>query len=108
MNRLEQLKQAAQYIREQISGDLPDTGIILGSGLGTYADSLENPVEIPYRDIPGFVTSTAPNHKGVLFAGRKGGHSLLVMSGRFHYYEGYSMKDVIFPEIGRASCRERV
>lgn len=97
MERLEQLKQAAQYIREQISGDLPDTGIILGSGLGTYADSLENPVEIPYRDIPGFVTSTAPNHKGVLFAGRKGGHSLLVMSGRFHYYEGYSMKDVIFP-----------
>ena len=68
MERLEQLKQAAQYIREQISGDLPDTGIILGSGLGTYADSLENPVEIPYRDIPGFVTSTAPNHKGVLFA----------------------------------------
>ena len=83
MERLERLKQAAQYIREQISGDLPDTGIILGSGLGTYADSLENPVEIPYRNIPGFVTSTAPNHKGVLFAGRKGGHFLL--------------KDLIFP-----------
>ena len=70
MNRLEQLKQAAQYIREQISGDLPDTGIILGSGLGTYADSLENPVEIPYRDIPGFVTSTAPNHNCLLYTSR--------------------------------------
>lgn len=96
MTTIEQIDAAVSYLREHGSGQ-PDTGIILGSGLGAYADQLADTVCIPYRDIPGFAVSTAPGHKGALYIGTRMDHHVMVMSGRFHYYEGYSMEQVIFP-----------
>lgn len=97
MNPLQSIDRAADYIRNRLSGKVPDTGIILGSGLGNYGDTLQHPVTIPYSEIPGFVTSTAPDHKGVLIIGEKEEHPVILMSGRFHYYEGYSMEEIVFP-----------
>ena len=76
---------------------VPETAIILGSGLGTLADDLEEPTVIPYRQIPNFVSSTATGHKGNLIHGKLGGKFVIVMQGRFHYYEGYTMDEVTFP-----------
>lgn len=89
-------QEAASYIAERIQGS-PKTGVILGSGLGTLADQIEDPVVIPYADIPHFVRSTATGHKGNFVCGRLGGKWILAMQGRFHYYEGYSMLQVTFP-----------
>lgn len=92
-----EVDDAVHYITQMNAGATPDTGIILGSGLGEYADQLEDRVKIPYRSIPGFPVSTAPGHKGMLYIGNRNAHRLAVMSGRFHYYEGYSMSQVTFP-----------
>lgn len=75
----------------------PATGIILGSGLGKLADSIEDADIIPYAEIPGFKQSTAVGHKGNLIFGRLNGTPVVAMQGRFHYYEGYAMQDVVFP-----------
>ena len=90
-------RQAADYILSKTSGKQPSVGIILGSGLGSLADIIENPVVIPYRDIPGFPVSTAVGHKGNLIFGQIAGHNVLAMQGRFHYYEGYPMESVTMP-----------
>lgn len=97
MNSIEKIDCATDYIRSRMAERTLDTGIILGSGLGNYADTLTDPIEIPYPEIPGFVTSTAPDHRGVLIIGEKEGHGIILMSGRFHYYEGYSMEEIVFP-----------
>lgn len=97
MKPIEKIDRAADYIRSRLMGKTPDTGIILGSGLGSYGDTLQNSILIPYSEIPGFVASTAPNHKGVLIIGEKDEHTVILMSGRFHYYEGYSMEEIVFP-----------
>ncbi len=73
------------------------TGLILGSGLGILADSFENPVSVPYSAIPGFPVSTVEGHKGQLVSGILDGIPVLAMQGRFHFYEGYTMSDIIFP-----------
>lgn len=85
------IRAAAQYILERVGQDKPLAGIVLGSGLGRLADRIENPVVIPYRDIPGFPVSTAVGHKGNFIIGRLGGKTVIAMQGRFHYYEGYPM-----------------
>lgn len=72
-------------------------GIVLGTGLGRLADEIENQVVIDYADIPHFPLSTVESHKGKLIFGEIGGKKVLAMQGRFHYYEGYSMKQVTFP-----------
>ena len=72
-------------------------GIVLGSGLGKLADRIENPVVIPYREIPGFPESTAIGHKGNFIGGELGGRFIVAMQGRFHYYEGYPMELVTLP-----------
>ena len=72
----------------------PIAGIILGSGLGSLADRIENPFIIPYSEIPNFPVSTAVGHKGNLIFGTLGGKEVMCMQGRFHYYEGYSMDQV--------------
>lgn len=77
--------------------DAPETAIILGSGLGALADSIEEPAVIPYSEIPHFVRSTASGHRGNFIIGRLGGKPVIAMQGRFHYYEGYSMEQVTFP-----------
>lgn len=75
----------------------PDTAIILGSGLGHLADDIDVEMEIAYKDIPNMPLSTVEGHSGKLLFGRLAGKEIMAMEGRFHYYEGYSMKEVTFP-----------
>lgn len=75
----------------------PETAVILGSGLGKLVDELTGTYEIDYKDIPNFPVSTVEGHSGRLIFGRLGGKEIMAMQGRFHYYEGYSMKEVTFP-----------
>ncbi len=75
----------------------PAIGLVLGSGLGAFAQTLDQAVAIPYRDIPHFPVSTAIGHAGQLVVGTAGGVPVAVMAGRVHHYEGYSLQDVVFP-----------
>lgn len=96
-SRMTAIAEAADYMKSRLGGRMPQVGIILGSGLGKLADSIENPVVIPYTDVPNFVKSTAIGHKGNFISGTLGGKSVLAMQGRFHYYEGYPMDKVTLP-----------
>ena len=87
-------KAAADYVAALISGRTPEVGIILGSGLGSLADSIDDKICIHYSEIPGFPVSTAVGHKGQFVCGTLGGKCVLAMQGRFHYYEGYPMEVV--------------
>lgn len=91
-----QASEAAQYIASRTSLR-PAIGLVLGSGLGGFASRLEEPVVIPYKDIPHFPQSTAPGHMGRLLIGTLAGTPLAVMQGRVHGYEGYSAAQVAFP-----------
>ena len=75
----------------------PETAIILGSGLGRLADEIDIEQAIPYEEIPNFPVSTVEGHSGKLLFGKLGGHDIMAMQGRFHYYEGYDIKEVTFP-----------
>ena len=88
--------EAAEFISSKYPQPIK-TAIVLGSGLGAFADELENAVRIPYSDIPHFVKSTVEGHAGQLVLGKVGGKHIAVQQGRFHYYEGYSMDQVMFP-----------
>ncbi|MGC9371952.1 MAG: purine-nucleoside phosphorylase [Thermovirgaceae bacterium] len=88
--------EAADFLRKKVPG-IPRAAVVLGSGLGAFAESLEDAVSIPYGEIPGWAQSTAPGHAGRLSAGRVGGVPVVALQGRLHYYEGYSMADVTFP-----------
>ncbi len=88
--------QAAEFIRSKMNGELR-TAIVLGSGLGAFADEIENAVRIPYEQIPHFAHSTVEGHAGQLVLGDIDGISVAVQQGRFHYYEGYDMEQVMFP-----------
>jgi purine-nucleoside phosphorylase len=90
------IEQAVSYIKEQ-AGRVPEVGLILGSGLGVLADEIENAVAIDYKDIPHFPVSTVEGHAGRLVIGTLSGKSVVAMQGRFHFYEGYSQKEVVFP-----------
>jgi purine-nucleoside phosphorylase len=94
---MKRLHEAAAYVKGQIGEDPVTIGMILGSGLGELANELEDSIIVPYSDIPHFPVSTVPGHAGRLVAGRLGDRRVLVMQGRFHYYEGYSMETVVFP-----------
>ena len=83
--RIEKIRTATEFIREQIGDRTPLAGIVLGSGLGKLADRIENPIVIPYRTIPGFPVSTAIGHKGNFIIGDFGGKFVMAMQGRFHY-----------------------
>lgn len=93
---LEKIKDSAAYISSKV-GKLPDTAIILGTGLGNLADHMEIEHEINYAEIPDFPVSTVEGHSGRLIFGTLGGRYVMAMKGRFHYYEGYDMKQVTFP-----------
>lgn len=88
--------ESAEYIKSVIK-EKPQIGIVLGSGLGPLADDLDNPIEIDYKDIPNFPVSTVEGHAGKLIFGSLSGKKVLVMKGRFHYYEGYDVANVVFP-----------
>ena len=94
--RTELLKGAADYIASKIDFT-PEIGMILGSGLGVLGEEVENPVVVKYGDIPSFPQSTVEGHAGQMVLGDLEGKKVLVMQGRFHYYEGYSMDTVVFP-----------
>lgn len=93
---LEKIKKAANYIRERVE-KLPETGIILGTGLGQLVEHIDVVKEIPYAEIPEMPVSTVEGHSGKLIFGYLGGKYVMAMQGRFHYYEGYDMKQVTFP-----------
>jgi len=95
--RLTAIYEAADYLRERTDGFVPKVGIILGSGLGKLADSINDPIIIPYAEIPHFSRSTAIGHKGNLIFGTIAGRPVCAMQGRFHYYEGYPMDQVTLP-----------
>ena len=93
---LETIKVTANYIRNVVE-KLPDTAIILGTGLGELVNHINIVKEIEYTEIPNFPISTVEGHSGKLIFGDLGGKYVMAMQGRFHYYEGYDMKQVTFP-----------
>ena len=98
--RNEKYIETAEFLRGRIASsgkEMPDIAIVLGSGLGKLADSIADPLVVPYSEIPHFKTSTAVGHKGNLIVGALGGRTVLAMQGRFHYYEGYTMQEVTYP-----------
>lgn len=95
-NLLEKIKETSDFLIAKIEHDYKH-GIILGSGLGNLTKEILNHVVIPYTEIPNFPTSTVKGHGGSLIFGELGGKNVVAMSGRFHYYEGYSMEEVTFP-----------
>ena len=95
--RAERIYTAADYVKSQLGDLRPKVGIVLGSGLGKLAESISNPITIPYRTIPGFPVSTAIGHKGNFIVGELGGKTVIAMQGRIHYYEGYPMELVSLP-----------
>jgi len=93
---MEQLSETAEFIKN-IYPNTPDAGIILGSGLGNIASEITIEIEIKYEDIPHFPVSTVVGHSGKLIFGELGGKKVVVMAGRFHFYEGYMAQHVTFP-----------
>ena len=94
--KLEYFEKSAEYIRSKIDYE-PKIALILGSALGGLADDIEDPVEIPYGDIPNFLVSTVKSHAGKLILGELCGKKVVCMSGRFHYYEGYDFEQLVAP-----------
>jgi purine-nucleoside phosphorylase len=90
------IEKAADVLRQRMPAP-PAIGLILGSGLGVLAEEIEEAVRIPYEEIPGFPVSTVEGHAGRLVCGRLEGAAVVAMQGRFHYYEGYSLREVTFP-----------
>ncbi|MED0655240.1 purine-nucleoside phosphorylase [Anoxybacillus geothermalis] len=90
------IEKAADVLRQRMPAP-PAIGLILGSGLGVLAEEIEEAVCIPYEEIPGFPVSTVEGHAGRLVCGRLEGAAVVAMQGRFHYYEGYSLREVTFP-----------
>ncbi len=93
----ERIAGAAESMRPQLAGRNPDVGIILGSGLGPLAEEIEEPLFIPFSQVPSMMTSTCTGHVGRFVCGTLGGRCVLAMQGRLHGYEGYSDEDVAFP-----------
>ncbi len=90
------MENTLNFIKERINGKIPEIALVLGSGLGDFTDNM-NGIEIPYSDIEGFPSSNVAGHKGSLFFCELYGKNILIMQGRFHYYEGNSPKDMVFP-----------
>ncbi len=96
MNLFDKIQATAAYIRSKVT-TTPEIGIILGSGLGALTENVEKEAELSYDDIPGFPVSTVEGHAGKMVFGKLGGKQVMLMAGRFHYYEGYNMQEVTFP-----------
>jgi purine-nucleoside phosphorylase len=95
----ERAEHAARFIRSRLGAEAPQprTALVLGSGLGAFADELEDARQIPYEEIPGFARPTVEGHAGRLVVGTVEGHAVAAMQGRFHFYEGYKLEEVTFP-----------
>ena len=97
INWLEKIQETAAFIKEKVGGEMPKVAIVLGSGLGDLANKIDTKIAIPYGEIPNFPISTVEGHKGQLIFGKLGKKYVMAMQGRFHYYEGYTMKEATFP-----------
>lgn len=95
-NLIQKINEAVAYIQSKYKSETP-VGIVLGSGLGNFANEIKAEVEIPYGDIPNFPESTVEGHSGKLIFGELSGKKVVAMAGRFHFYEGYDMHEVVFP-----------
>lgn len=93
---LKNLNDAVQFLQAKYPHQ-PVAGIVLGSGLGNFTNEIDIEAEVAYGDIPHFPVSTVEGHKGKLIFGKLGGKTVVAMAGRFHFYEGYSAQDVVFP-----------
>lgn len=93
---LKTIYEAVQFIQHK-TDIRPEAGIVLGSGLGSFASEIEAECEIPYTDIPHFPVSTVEGHQGKLIFGSLAGKNVVAMAGRFHYYEGYTEQEIVFP-----------
>ena len=94
---MERILEACNAIRTATNNFQPEVGIVLGTGLGGFVDSINVEYRLEYKDIPNMPVSTVEGHKGCLIFGEVGGKKVVAMQGRFHYYEGYTMKQVTFP-----------
>ena len=92
----EKIQETASWLRERMTTE-PETAIILGTGLGQLSSEITDSYEFSYKDIPNFPVSTVEGHAGRLIFGKLGDKNIMAMEGRFHFYEGYSMKEVTFP-----------
>jgi len=92
----DQVQETVHYIKAK-TGFTPEYGVILGSGLGSFTDDIQIAFTLPYTEIPNFPVSTVQGHKGALVFGTIGNKKVVAMQGRFHFYEGYDMKQVTFP-----------
>ena len=97
MSFLDQINLAAEFLNKRLDGRKPVVGIVLGSGLGKLANEIQDPMVIPYKEIPGFPVSTAIGHKGNFIVGTLSGKTVIAMQGRIHYYEGYGMNLATLP-----------
>lgn len=93
---LQKIQETAEFLKSKMTTH-PETAIILGTGLGCLVNEITDKYEIKYEDIPNFPLSTVEGHSGKLIFGKLGNKEIMAMQGRFHYYEGYSMKEVTFP-----------
>ncbi len=96
MNYMDKMNETVSFIKERVNS-IPKIAIILGSGLGSLADDIEEKITIPYKDIPNFPVSTVAGHKGELIFGKLDNVPVIAMNGRFHYYEGYDLKETTYP-----------
>ena len=97
VDTLRVIHAASDALAERLEGRKPVVGIVLGSGLGKLADEIQDPLVVPYNELPGFPVSTAIGHKGNFIIGELGGKCVIAMQGRIHYYEGYRMDQVVLP-----------
>ena len=93
---LQKIQETAEFLKGKMTTS-PETAIILGTGLGSLVNEITDKYEIEYKDIPNFPLSTVEGHSGKLIFGKLGNKEIMAMQGRFHFYEGYSMKEVTFP-----------
>ena len=91
---MDSIVKACKAIQEMTNGFRPEVGIILGTGLGGFVDSIDVEYRLEYKDIPNMPVSTVEGHKGCLIFGTVGGKKVVAMQGRFHYYEGYTLTEI--------------
>ena len=93
---IEKINNAASFIRTKVDWE-PEVGLILGTGLNSIAEMIQTPISISYEEIPGMAVSTAPSHQGKFIFGTLENKKVMIMQGRLHYYEGYSLQEITFP-----------